>query len=67
MLYFTQSIVQFFFTLVFISIPIKLYIQLEFHLFELERKKSVEQSIRISITQNMRERFMHDYEMKSFR
>lgn len=67
MLYFTQSIVQFFFTLVFISIPIKLYIQLEFHLFELERKKCVEQSIRISITQNMRERFMHDYEMKSFR
>lgn len=67
MLYFTQSIVQFFFTLVFISIPIKLYIQLEFHLFELKRKKSVEQSIRISITQNMRERFMHDYEMKSFR
>lgn len=41
MLYFTQSIVQFFFTLVFISIPIKLYIQLEFHLFELERKKKV--------------------------
>lgn len=67
MLYFTQSIVQFFFTLVFISIPIKLYIQLEFHLFELKRKKSVEQSIRISITQNMRERYMHDYEMKSFR